>query len=113
MRELGRKFATMLNVSQSKRAKGRKPRKMGRESRKQGTGRTPSVPLPSRFSKSVIQVTLSSCTRLKEEQECLMCGKNVKFNFGKLRPAVVWAISLSNFWISIEVYFGKLYGSPK
>ena len=65
--ELGRKFATMLNVSQSKRAKGRKPRKMGRESRKQGTGRTPSVPLPSRFSKSVIQVTLSSCTRLKEK----------------------------------------------
>lgn len=45
----------------------RKPRKMGRESRKQGTGRTPSVPLPSRFSKSVIQVTLSSCTRLKEK----------------------------------------------
>ena len=65
--ELGRKFATMLNISQSKRAKGRKSRKMGRESRKQGTGRTPSVPLPSRFSKSVIQVTLSSCTRLKEK----------------------------------------------
>ena len=65
--ELGRKFATMLNVSQSKRAEGRKPRKMGRESRKQGTGRTPSVPLPSRFSKSVIQVTLSSCIRLKEK----------------------------------------------
>ena len=65
--ELGRKFATTLNISQSKRAKGRKPRKLGRESRKQGTGRTPSVPLPSRFSKSVIQVTLSSCTRLKEK----------------------------------------------
>ena len=65
--ELGRKFATMLNVSQSKRAKGRKPRKMGQESRKQGTGRTPTVPLPSRFSKSVIRVTLSSCTRLKEK----------------------------------------------
>ena len=65
--ELGRKFATMLNVSQSKRAKGRKPRKMGQESRKQGTGRTPTVPLPSRFSKSVIRVTLSSCTRLKKK----------------------------------------------
>ena len=66
--ELGRKFATMLNISQSKRAKGRtRPRKMGWETRKQGTGRTPSVPLPSRFSKSVIQVTLSSCTRLKEK----------------------------------------------
>ena len=65
--ELGRKFATMLNFSQSKRAKGSKPRKMGRESRKQGTGRTPLVPLPSLFSKSVIQVTLSSCTRLEEK----------------------------------------------
>ena len=30
VRDLGRKFATMLNISQSKRAKGRKPRKMGR-----------------------------------------------------------------------------------
>ena len=29
--ELGRKFATTLNISQSKRAKGRKPRKLGRE----------------------------------------------------------------------------------
>lgn len=67
VRELGRKFATMLNISQSKRAKGRKPRKMARESRKQGTGCTPPVPLPSRFSKSVIQVTLSSCTRLEEK----------------------------------------------
>ena len=70
--ELGRKFATMLNFSQSKRAKGSKPRKMGRESRKQGTGglltgRTPLVPLPSLFSKSVIQVTLSSCIRLEEK----------------------------------------------
>lgn len=65
--ELGRKFATMLNFSHSKRAKGSKPRKMGRESRKQGTGRTPPVPLPSLFSKSVIQVTLSSCTRLEEK----------------------------------------------
>ena len=51
-----------------------------------------------------------------------MCGKNVKFNFGKLRPAVVWAISvkcqpspppprpqlnLSNFWISFEFYVGN------
>ena len=41
--ELGRKFATMLNISQSKRAKGRKPREMGQESRKQGTGRTPPL----------------------------------------------------------------------
>lgn len=31
-REVGRKCGTMLNIPQSKRAKGRKPRKMGRES---------------------------------------------------------------------------------
>lgn len=55
-----------------------------------------------------------------------MCGKNVKFNFSKLRPAVVWAISpkcqpspthtppplpspqqLSNFGISFEVHLGN------
>lgn len=65
VREVG--ILKVLNISQSKRAKGRKPRKMGRESRKQSTGRTPTVPLPSRFSKSVIRVTLSSCTRLKEK----------------------------------------------
>ena len=64
-REVG--ILKVLNISQSKRAKGRKPRKMGRESRKQITGRTPPVALPSRFSKSVIRVTLSSCTRLKEK----------------------------------------------
>ena len=40
---------------------------MGRESRKQGTARTPPVPLPSRFSKSVVQVTLSSCARLEKK----------------------------------------------
>lgn len=30
----------------------------------------------------------------KSLQDCLICGKNGKFNFGKLRPAVVWEISL-------------------
>ena len=39
-REVGRKCATMLNISQSKRAKGGKPRKKRLEVRKQGTGCT-------------------------------------------------------------------------
>ena len=68
----------------------------------------PLCPFPHGFlrvlSKSLLVHALGS---KKSQQECLMCVKNVKFNFGKLRPAVVWAISLSNFWISFEVYLGN------
>ena len=89
-REVGRKCATMLNISQSKRAKGRKPGKMGLELRKQGTGCTTLFPFPHGslrvLSKSLLVHALGS---KKSPQECLICGMNVKFNFGKLSPAVV------------------------
>ena len=88
-REVGRKCATMLNISRLKRAKGRKPRKKGLELRKQGTGCTTLFPFPHGslrvLSKSLLVHALGS---KKSSQECLIWGKNVKFNFGKLSPAI-------------------------
>jgi len=55
-----------------------------------GTGCTTLFPFPHGslrvLSKSLLVHALGW---KKSSQECLICGKNVKFNFGKLSPAVV------------------------